>query len=136
MEIKDIITIIIAVYGAILSTIVFIKTHWIKIDIDLMKNMTDTLTWETHNYFKVTNKNKESILIESIWIKLLWEDKNKWYYLTKDINRSEVLWLRSSIFQSEWWFNLDKIKTVIVCTWHWKCYKKHFVNIFRRILNK
>jgi len=61
-SINEIVTFFIWLYGAILATIVYISTH-VKIKIDLLKNMTSTATWEKSNYFKITNKAKESIYI-------------------------------------------------------------------------
>lgn len=137
MEInKDIITLIIAVYGAALSTIIFYKSL-ISVKIDLLKNMTSSQTWFTNNYIKITNTNKEPIYIQSIWISLLWEPKTQLYFLNSiTTENSMIWWLQNNLYQTETNFSLYKLKTIQVCTWHWKIYKKHFVNIFRRILNK
>lgn len=128
-------TCIVAIYGAWLSTWIYYQSK-ISIDIVLLKNMTSMQNNTTKNYFRIINKNKESVYIQSIWISLLWEEKGKHYLLMVPNELIKIEWLNSNIYESEDGFSLDKLKTVQVCTGHWETYKKHYTNIVRRFINR
>jgi hypothetical protein len=127
----DVITVLIALYGAILSTYVFYKSR-ITVTVDILKDMKSVNTWTVLDYIKVTNKNKEPIYVQSIWIRRFWAKKYQWYFLTIDNDKMKIDGLRSQIYQSERWFSLDELMTISVYTDHGELYLKHYKNIFFR----